>query len=114
MTLAYTSLITFHVAPGRSAEFEAAFEQTGMLTRPQEVAGFRGAELLRGTDDPDTYIVLGTWDSVDAYREWQDRSAQDVPGLAELLDTLRDLRAGQLFHPAAQSSQEAPGSQTRR
>lgn len=101
--MTYTSLITFRVAPGRNADFEAAFERTGMLTRPEAVAGFQGAALHRSLDDPDTYIVLGCWDSPAAYRRWQARSGDDAPGLPDLLDSLITLTAGQLFSTVARS-----------
>lgn len=92
-----TSLITFHVAPGRHADFERAFGAAGILTRPRAVPGYLGAELHRGLDDPDTYIVIGRWDSVESYREWQDRSLDAGEALAQLLDVLVDPRPGQLF-----------------
>lgn len=98
-----TSLITFRVAPGRHADFEAAFERAGMLTRPRAVAGFIGAALHRGLDDPDTYIVIGQWATADAYREWQTRSVEDTEGLAALLDTLADVQPGTLFRQIAGS-----------
>lgn len=95
--MTYTSLIIFRVAAGRRAEFEQTFERTGMLTRPQSVDGFEGAVLHHGLDDPDTYIVIGSWRSADAYRQWQRRSIEETTGLDELLDTLVDLQPGQLF-----------------
>lgn len=101
--MSYTSLITFRVAPGRNADFERAFERAGMLTRPEAVDGFRDAALHRSLDDPDTYIVIGHWDSPDAYRTWQARSGDDTPGLRELLDALVELQPGQLFGIVARS-----------
>lgn len=106
--MTYTSLITFRVAPGRSADFEAAFHRTGMLTRPRAVNGFLDAHLHRSLDDPDTYIVVGHWDTIDAYRDWQQRSAEHVPGLTELVDTLVDLQPGQLYQPTAPAPGEGP------
>lgn len=97
--MTYTSLITFRVAAGRRAEFERTFERTEMLTRPRAVDGFEGAVLHHGVDDPDTYIVIGSWRSADAYREWQRRSIEETTGLDELFDTLVDLQSGQLFQP---------------
>lgn len=102
--MTYTSLITFRVASGRCAEFEQTFERTGMLTRPRAVDGFEGAVLHHGVDDPDTYIVIGSWRSAEAYREWQRRSVEETSGLDELLDTLVDLQPGQLFQPLDEGS----------
>lgn len=96
--MTFTSLISFQVAPGRCDEFEAAFEATGMLSRPHAVAGYLGAELMRALDDPERYIVIGRWATADAYREWQVRSTSEAPAIATLLATLLDARPGQLFH----------------
>ena len=99
--MSFTSLITFRVARGRSAEFEEAFTRAGMLTRPRALAGYHGAELHRGIEDPQTYIVVGHWDSVEAYRQWQARSLDHTPDLERLLDTLIDPQPGQLYEPVA-------------
>lgn len=101
--MGYTSLITFRVSPGRNADFEAAFERTGMLTRPRSMIGFLHAELHRSLDEPDTYIVIGQWATSDSYREWQARSLNETPGLSDLIDTLHDAQPGRLFHAIASS-----------
>ena len=75
-------------------------------TRPHTVAGFRDAALHRSLDDPDSYIVIGHWDASAAYREWQALSGDDAPGLGELLDSLRDLQRGHLFHLVTYSGEQ--------
>lgn len=95
--MSYTSVITFQAAPGRAADFETAFERTGMLVRPSAVAGYRGAVLHRSLDDRERYVVIGQWDTIDAYREWQRRSVEETPDLADLVATLVDAQPGQLF-----------------
>ena len=62
---------------------------------------FLHAQLHRSLDDPHTYIVIGQWATSDAYRTWQALSVAESPGLAALLDTLRDAQPGQLFHSIA-------------
>lgn len=109
--MSVTSLITFRVAPGRSADFERAFARTGMLERPRAVDGFDGAVLHRGVDDPDTYVVIGRWATVDAYREWQRRSIEDAVGLDELLETLVDPRPGQLFRALGEPGRGDDGAE---
>lgn len=93
------SVIRFQVKPGREADFEAAFAETGMLTRPRELPGFRGAELVRSLADAGEYLVIGVWDDAETYREWQARSAADAPkeALRRLVDTLLDPRPGALY-----------------
>lgn len=70
------SVITLVIKPGANEQFEAAFAAAGMLTRPKAIdADFTG-KLLRATDDPETYFVVATWSSPEAYAQWQ-RSSRD-------------------------------------
>jgi heme-degrading monooxygenase HmoA len=93
------SMIRFHVAPGREADFEAAFVAAGMLSRPRAVPGFVDAELSRSLATPGEYLVVARWASADAYRAWQEVSlieaAQDA--LNALFETLIDPRPGEAF-----------------
>lgn len=93
------SVISFQVKPGREADFEAAFALSGMLTRPLEFAGFQGADLVRAVDGSGEYLVIGSWASAEAYRDWQRRSTQGAPegSFQRLLETLDDPRPGRLF-----------------
>jgi heme-degrading monooxygenase HmoA len=99
------SVIRFQVKPGREGEFEAAFAETGMLTRPRDVPGFVGAELVRGLEGQGGYLVIGTWTDEQAYREWQRRSASGAPAgaLARLLETLENPKPGVLYEVVANS-----------
>ena len=99
------SVIRFAVKPGREEDFEAAFEAAGMLTRPAQVEGFRGAELLRSDDAPTEYYVLGAWDSREAYARWQRVSVEGAAtdSATALLDTLVDPAPGRLFRSVASS-----------
>lgn len=105
MSVPVRSVIRFKVKPGRQADFEAAFADCGMLSRPRAVAGFIEAQLLRGLDGSPEYLVIGSWASVEAYRTWQGVSAVDAPKepLARLVDTLQDPAPGSLFEVAAGS-----------
>ena len=93
------SLIRFVPKPGREADFEAAFEAAGMLTRPSAVEGFLGAELLRSCETPAEYCVIGEWRSPEAYARWQELSLRgaDPKRVAALLDTLVEPAPGRLF-----------------
>lgn len=53
------------VKPGREDDFEVAFDMARKL--PERVKGFRGLELRRGMERPDTYLLLAWWDTVDAH-----------------------------------------------
>lgn len=62
-------MITEHallpVVPGREAEFEAAF----VLARPLIAAspGFGSLSLSRCVEEPSAYLLLVTWESVEAH-----------------------------------------------
>lgn len=51
------------IRPGAAKEFEAAFA----LARPhiEGAKGFRRLEMRRGTEKPDTYLLLVWWDTLD-------------------------------------------------
>jgi heme-degrading monooxygenase HmoA len=58
------------VAPGKEAAFEAAYAQ---VTR--QVKGTPGHirdELLRAADEPGAYVLLSEWESVAAFKAWED------------------------------------------
>ncbi|WP_374579620.1 antibiotic biosynthesis monooxygenase [Phenylobacterium sp.] len=95
---AVRSVIRFRVKPGREADFEAAFGQTGMLTRPRAIDGFLGAELV-AAESGGEYLVIGAWRDAEAYRAWQAVSAADAPreAMRALLDTLADPRPGAVY-----------------
>lgn len=99
MTAAFHSVIRFQVKPGREAEFEAAFRDAGMLTRPRAVPGYLGADLIRATDGLPEYLVLGRWTSAEAYAAWQAISMKDAPreALRRMVDTLVEPTPGRGF-----------------
>ena len=53
------------VRADRSAEFEEAFVEARLLVEAS--AGFRGLSLTRGVEQPETYLLLVEWDSVEAH-----------------------------------------------
>lgn len=98
------SVIRFQVKPGRAADFEAAFAETGMLSRPRGIDGFRGAELVKDLAGDGEYLVIGVWTDAESYRAWQAVSAAQAPreAMGRLLDTLVDPRPGRLYGLVAQ------------
>jgi heme-degrading monooxygenase HmoA len=50
------------------AEFEQAYGPDGEWARFfRQGAGFIGTELLRDLEEPDRYVVIDRWESIDAY-----------------------------------------------
>ncbi|HEU4808151.1 MAG TPA: antibiotic biosynthesis monooxygenase [Homoserinimonas sp.] len=76
-------MITEHallpVKPGLEAEFEEAFASARRLIA--SMPGFRSLTLSRGIESPSSYLLLVTWESVEAhevgfrgsaeYQEWK-------------------------------------------
>jgi heme-degrading monooxygenase HmoA len=95
----FTSVAWFTVQDGRHADFESAFHDSGMLTRPEIIDGYLGARLFRSTDDSRQYCVIGQWTSIAAYEEWQQMASRGAPqeALARLSDSIESNRLGVLF-----------------
>jgi len=53
----------FAIKPGSESDFEAAVEQATELFA--QVHGFRSLRLLRGVEQPATYLLLNEWDTVE-------------------------------------------------
>ena len=84
----FTSLVWFKITPGTNAEFEAAFTEAGMLTRPSAIDGYLGAHLHRSLMHADEYYVLGRWTSEESYAAWQAVASKDAP-----VDAIRRMSA---------------------
>jgi heme-degrading monooxygenase HmoA len=53
----------FAITPGSEGDFEAAVEQAKELVA--QVHGFRSLSLLRGLEQPSTYLLLIEWDALE-------------------------------------------------
>ncbi|WP_436643896.1 antibiotic biosynthesis monooxygenase family protein [Microbaculum sp. FT89] len=54
-----------NVKPGQAEAFEAAMREALPLISASD--GFRGLEVRRCIESPDRYVLLVTWDSVEAH-----------------------------------------------
>ena len=97
----YVSIAWFRVKPGRNQDFERAFHDAGMLTRPEATGGYLGARLHRATDGSNQYFVLGHWTTVESYAQWQTIAAEGAPreALNRMMDALEKNRPGVLVEP---------------
>ena len=95
----FRSIIEFRVRPREEDRFVAAFRDAGMLSRPRAIAGFVAASLARSLAEPTEFVVVGEWETEQAYADWQARSRVDAPaeGLARMQACLLDIRPGRLF-----------------
>ena len=107
----FRSIMWFKVRPGAETAFESAFNDAGMLTRPIQIDGFGGAELLRSTTAPGEYYVVGTWSSPAAYAAWRAISNDGAPpeALARLVDAIAEHRPGQLSSQVDATDLGQPG-----
>ena len=53
----------FAIKPGQAEDFETAYGQAKLLIRAAK--GCRKAEMHRGIENPDSFILLALWDTVD-------------------------------------------------
>lgn len=51
------------IEPGSEAAFEAAMEEAAKVIA--QAAGFRSLKLLRGIEQPSSYLLLNEWDRVE-------------------------------------------------
>ena len=82
MAAGYTSLWEFTVPPARQAEFEAHYGPAGAWVRLfRRGAGYLGSELLQDCKDPQRYLTVDRWESVEAWRAFRSRFAADYERL---------------------------------
>ena len=55
------------IAPGREAEFEAAFDEAKAVLASS--AGFVSATLSRGVESPSSYLLLVEWERLEDHTE---------------------------------------------
>ena len=103
--MSFTSIIQFHVTPGREAAFEEASTNAGMLTRPSAINGFVKVELVSSLTDPVAYYVVGEWLTEQSYANWQAVSMveADQDALVAMRATLVDHAPGRLFSTVSRS-----------
>lgn len=53
------------ITPGRGAEFEAAFVRGHQVIA--QATGYRWARIVRQVEDPNAYLLLVGWESVEAH-----------------------------------------------
>lgn len=96
---AFTSVAWFTVKPGKFSDFEDAFRDSGMLTRPASIEGYLGAHLYKSTDESRQYCVIGQWTTREAYAQWQEIASHNAPheALIRLRESLESNRLGVLF-----------------
>jgi heme-degrading monooxygenase HmoA len=62
-------MVTALVAPEHAADFERAYAQ--VTSKVAGVSGHLGDELLRDREQPDRYILLSWWESVERFLDWE-------------------------------------------
>ncbi len=91
MSIPYTQGI-WQVQPGRAEDFIAAWTEFAVWTS-ENVPGAGRGTLLRDLDDPNRFVSLGPWDSLDALESWR-----SLDGWKQRVEQIGEMLAG--FQPA--------------
>lgn len=91
MSVPYTHGV-WQVQPGRADEFLAAWSEFADWTEAN-AAGAGWVKLLRDLDDPDRFVTVGPWASLEAIEAWR-----ALPGWRERVSAIRGLLAD--FRPS--------------
>ena len=70
MTEGFRSLLVIRANRGAGREITRLYTELSIFEKAAQMPGFRSAELLTSTRDPDELIVIGAWDSSEAYDAW--------------------------------------------
>jgi heme-degrading monooxygenase HmoA len=65
-------IIKRHVPKGKEAELAPLL--IDLRSKAMAQPGYISGETLRNADDPEEYLVVGTWQSIDAWQDWQSSS----------------------------------------
>jgi quinol monooxygenase YgiN len=84
--MAIRHVITIRVAPGRAADFAAAFKPVQTAAREEE--GCEQYELFQGVDDPDTMVLLERWTSQELLERHMEAERTRDPAAMEALMAL--------------------------
>ncbi|MEW2299826.1 antibiotic biosynthesis monooxygenase [Streptomyces sp. NPDC006655] len=63
-------MVSARIKPGTSKEFEQAFEE--VRAKVGGTPGHLGEQLLRHSEDPERYTLLGHWESTEKFLAWED------------------------------------------
>ena len=79
--MAIKVIVKRKVAKGNEAELLPLLLE--LRTKATSRPGYISGETLRGVEDPEDCIVIGTWQSVENWKEWE-----SSPGRAQIQDKI--------------------------
>lgn len=102
--MSFISHVRFDVKADQRDEFISAFEEAGMLTRPQQIEGYRWGKLSEACDGA-SFIVTAEWDSEQDYARWQGMSFAELDKaiIKRFLSTFENPKPGKLFKTLLES-----------
>jgi heme-degrading monooxygenase HmoA len=90
----FTTLWEFTVLPTRQAEFESHYGTEGDWVRLfRRGSGYLGSELLQDRRNSLRYLTIDRWESIEAWRAFRSRFAEDYERLDRELEGLASREA---------------------
>ena len=94
-----TEIIRYKIEPARSQSFQSAYEQAGRLL--QDSRHCLGYELLRGSEEPENWVLVIRWESFDAHLKGFRGSATFASFLALVKPFFHDIQEMKHYERAA-------------
>lgn len=67
--MAVRVIIDRKIKKGKKDDFSQLLKE--MRTKAMEAKGYISGETLRAFDDPNNYLVISTWHSIDDWKNWE-------------------------------------------
>ena len=91
----FTTLWEFAVLPARQAEFESHYGPEGDWVRLfRRGTGYLGSELLQDRANPQRYLTIDRWESLEAWRAFRRHFAEEYERLDREFEGLATPRGG--------------------
>ncbi|MDH4133097.1 MAG: antibiotic biosynthesis monooxygenase [Gemmatimonadota bacterium] len=87
----YITIWEFTVPADRAEAFIEAYGPVGTWARLfRQASGYRGTELYRDRENPDRFVTIDFWLSIDDYRAFRSRFADQYAALDQTCASLTD------------------------
>lgn len=84
--MAIKVIVKRKIAKGKEAELLPLLLE--LRTKATAKLGYISGETLRGVDEPEDYLVIGTWQSIENWKDWE--SSPERARILKKIDALLD------------------------